>query len=48
MSNATAEPETIETLIDEIARYLAAIDALRAEVGHDPTWRPESEEGDRS
>jgi len=31
---------TTEGLIDEITRYLAAVDVFRAE-GREPTWRPE-------
>jgi hypothetical protein len=30
-----------EDLVDEITRYLAAVDAFRAE-GREPTWRPEN------
>jgi hypothetical protein len=30
-----------EYLIDEITRYLAAVDAFRAE-GREPIWRPET------
>ena len=35
-----AQPETSETLIDEIARYLSAVDVFRAE-WCEPTWLPE-------
>jgi hypothetical protein len=35
-----AQSETIETLIDEIARYLAAVDVFRAE-RCEPKWLPE-------
>jgi hypothetical protein len=30
----------IEALLDEIRRYLAAVDAFRA-AGCEPTWRPD-------
>lgn len=29
-----------EELLDEIARYLSAVDLFRA-MGHEPSWRPE-------
>ena len=38
--NSMLDPKT-EGLVDEITRYLAAIDAFRAE-GREPIWRPEA------
>jgi hypothetical protein len=35
-----AEHDSTEALFDEIARYLAAVDAFRAEAC-EPTWLPE-------
>ena len=35
-----AQPDTTETLIREIARYLAAVELFRAE-RCEPTWLPE-------
>lgn len=37
--NDTLDTNT-EGLVDEIARYLAAVDVFRAE-GREPFWRPE-------
>jgi hypothetical protein len=34
------QPDITEDLLDEIARYLAAVDVFRAEAC-EPTWRPE-------
>jgi len=33
------------SLLDEIERYLAVVEAFRAE-GHEPRWRPESRRPD--
>jgi hypothetical protein len=35
------KPEHTEDLIEEISRYLAAIELFRS-VGCEPSWRPES------
>jgi hypothetical protein len=34
------EPIALRTLIEEVERYLAAVDAFRR-LGCEPTWRPE-------
>jgi hypothetical protein len=36
----------IRILIDEAERYLAAVDAFRAE-GYEPRWRPEASASER-
>ena len=36
----TPEPIDAETLMDEVRRYLAAVDVFRAQ-GREPSWRPE-------
>lgn len=52
MPSVSLLPEMIEQpiidlsrreLIDEVRRYLEAVDAFRAE-GHEPRWRPEGPE----
>jgi hypothetical protein len=40
MSHEHANPK-IERLLEEIRRYLAAVDAFRRE-GHEPRWQAES------
>lgn len=35
------QTHTSESLIDEVTRYLAVVDAFRT-AGCEPTWRPES------
>jgi hypothetical protein len=40
MQAVGVERSELNRLVEEIARYLALVDELRAE-GREPTWRPE-------
>ena len=39
-SQAEAAPNDRHELVEEVVRYLAAVDLFR-ELGHEPTWRRE-------
>ncbi|HWQ23462.1 MAG TPA: hypothetical protein VNK94_05100 [Gaiellaceae bacterium] len=39
--NALLDPDELDTLLDEIRRYLDAVETFRRE-GHEPRWRLET------
>jgi hypothetical protein len=45
MQTATLDSVDIQVLIDEVRRYLAAVDAFRTE-GREPRWRRELADDD--